>query len=841
MRVWKLAETLGIASKTLLEIARANGVEIPNHLCSLEPEAEAKLRELVQPQAEAQVTPQAEPTSQPDETRQAGEKPPQNAVVVPPPDLSPEKNETPTPAEEGKAPIEIKPQPPEEATSEIIEPAVPVGEIAGKIPGEQHLAIKQEIIEIKPEVEVATIAATAHGTLQREKEAPKEERQQQVKAYYKKDYEKKQGKNTPQVTSFPRKAEATTWKNRTVTGGRKSYQDRRPLPQDKIPKYPKNRQLQKEVVPARKIDVKVPISVKELSQTIGVRATDIVEKLLKHFKVMANLNQSLDETMVEWIALEFGKDVQINKGENIEETILKELEKEDSPAELVSRAPVVTFMGHVDHGKTSLLDKIRKTNVALQEAGGITQHIGAYKIKTDKQEVVFLDTPGHEAFTAMRARGANVTDIVVLVVAADDGVMPQTVEAINHAKAAEVPIVVALNKIDKATAKPEAVMQQLCQHQLIPEKWQGDTGCIEVSALTGQGVPELLEYLGLMAEMLELKGNPKRKASGVVLESKVVEGKGVVSTLLVQNGILRCGDIVLSGTSDGRIRDMLDDAGNKIQAAGPATPVEVSGLSELPDAGERFYVLDKLPMARAIAEERKAKLREKSLQKGARKISLAEIMQQIQQGDIQELRIVLKTDVHGSLEALTPKLMEIGNAEIKLKILHAAVGGINEGDIQLAIASRGVIVGFNVTASRMAREMAEEKGIEIRYYNVIYHLLEDVKKIMSGLLMPEDREEITGHASIRKVIRTSKAGNVAGCFVTDGHIDRTSKIRIARNGVILNKEKSLVITSLRRFKEDVGKVKAGFECGIKLDGFEDIKEGDEFEAFKIIQVEKTLA
>jgi translation initiation factor IF-2 len=590
----------------------------------------------------------------------------------------------------------------------------------------------------------------------------------------------------------------------------------------------------------RKIEVSVPISVKDLSQAIGVRTNLILQKISESSKNRVTLNESLDETMVEWLGLEFGKDLQAKKGENIEEAILKEIQKEDKPQDLKPRAPVVTFMGHVNHGKTSLLDRIRQTDIAAHEAGGITQHIGAHKVKTEKHEIVFLDTPGHEAFTLMRSRGAHLTDIVVLVVAADDGVMPQTREAISHARAANVPIVVALNKIDKQTARPEVVIQQLMKENLIPEKWGGETGFFDVSALTGQGIPELLEYLGLMGEILELKANPKRKAMGVVIEAKIMEGKGVVSTLLVQNGTLRRGDNILCGTSCGRVRDITDHLGKNIHEAGPSTPGEISGLADLPEAGDKFYVVDDPGLARTIAEGRKKNLRDKQLAKGVRKITIEDIMKQIQKAETPELRIILKTDVHGSLEAIAPKLESFSAAKVKLKLLHAAVGGINERDIQLSDASQAIVLGFNVTANKMAREMAETKKIQIRYYSIIYQMFEDVRNIMQGLLVPESKEETTGHATIRKVITLSKAGKVAGCYITDGVIERSSHIRISRNGVVLNKERPLAIASLKHFKEDVGKVKEGFECGIRLDGFDDLKEGDELEAFKTVSVAQKL-
>lgn len=453
---------------------------------------------------------------------------------------------------------------------------------------------------------------------------------------------------------------------------------------------------------------------------------------------------------------------------------------------------------------------------------------------------MFLDTPGHEAFTSMRARGANLTDIVVLVVAADDGVMPQTVEAINHAKAAGVPIIVAMNKIDKEGAKPEATMQQLTKYNLIPDEWGGDTVFVKVSAISGEGIDELLEYLVLVAEMQVLQANPKRKASGTVLEGKVKDGKGSVATLLVQNGTLKRGDFVLCGGAYGRVRDIIDHKGKIIKQAGPSTPIEISGLSDLPEAGDKFYVVNNLSQAKSIAEDRKKDTHDKHLERGSKKLSIHELMKQIQEGEAKELNIILKADVQGSLEALTHKLAEISHEEVKVRILHAAAGGINETDIQLADVSQALVIGFNVIPSKAARDLADEKGVDVHRYSIIYHLLDSIKDIMTGMLDPEIQEKITGHITVRKVIRISRLGNIAGCYVTDGTVGRHAKIRVSRNGIVLNKEKALDLLSLKHHKEDVAKVKQGFECGIRLHGFDDFKEGDELEAFEMIEIKRKL-
>ena len=592
-------------------------------------------------------------------------------------------------------------------------------------------------------------------------------------------------------------------------------------------------------VPPKDVEVQVPILLKELSQLTGIQTKQIIDKISKCFDMEVDANSSLNENIIETLALEFDRNFIIKKEENEEDLLLKDLLFEDKAEDLSPRAPVVTFMGHVDHGKTSLLDRIKKTDIAAQEAGGITQHIGASKIEVNNQSIVFLDTPGHEAFTAMRARGANVTDIVVLVVAADDGVMPQTIEAINHAKAAKVPIIVAINKIDRPNARIENVYNGLARQELLPDKWGGDTLCVEVSAMTGQGIPELMEDILLVAEMQELKANPKRPAYGTVLEARVVEGRGDVATLLVQNGTLKQGDTILCGENYGRVRELNNYLGKKLKEAGPATPVEVCGLSGLPSAGDKFFVLRSLSQARGIAESRKQRSRETTLNT-QRRPSIEDIMSQIQKGQTKELRIVLKTDVQGTLEAIAAKIATLSHEEITVKLLHAGVGAVTEGDVQLANASQAIIVAFDVTEGKIARDMAEEKGVEIRKYNIIYTLLEDLHSIMTGMLDPTKTEEVIGHVTIRKVIHISKIGNVAGCYVQDGYIERTSKIRIYRNGIILNKDKPIELDSLKRFKEDAAKVKSGFECGIKFKDFEDIKENDEIEAYKIVMVERTL-
>ncbi len=575
----------------------------------------------------------------------------------------------------------------------------------------------------------------------------------------------------------------------------------------------------------RVIKIEEAISVSDLSQRLGVKASEIIKKLMG-LGIMATLNQFIDSDAAGLVAQDYGYEV-----ENValEEETLIETELEGKELELRPRAPVVTVMGHVDHGKTSLLDAIRRTNVAGGEAGGITQHIGAYHVYLEKGDITFLDTPGHEAFTAMRARGAKVTDIVVLVVAADDGVMPQTVEAINHAKAAEVPIIVAINKIDLPQAQPDRVKQQLSDYGLIPEEWGGDTIYVEVSAKKGLHIKELLEMILLQAEMLELKAAEDMPARGVIIESRLDKGRGPVATVLVQNGMLRVGSAFVAGVHHGRIRAMIDDRGKRIEEAGPSMPVEILGISGLPEAGDTLIVVKDEATAKQIALIRERKQAEKERAKTS-KISLSELYDKISKGEVKELNVIIKADVHGSIEAVKEALSKLSTDRVAIKVIHSAVGGVNEGDIMLASASNAIIIGFNVRADSKAAQLAETEKVDIRIYNIIYDLVDDVKKAMEGLLEPVIREEVLGKAEVREVFRIPKVGNIAGCYVTDGKILRGAKARLIRDNIVIYDGK---IGSLKRFKEDVKEVQTGYECGIGIEGYNDIKVGDVLEAYEL--------
>jgi translation initiation factor IF-2 len=597
---------------------------------------------------------------------------------------------------------------------------------------------------------------------------------------------------------------------------------RRPTAKKPVPSRPKTN--------VKSVQIPERITVKEFAQAIEVSASEVIKKLIA-LGVMASINQEIDADTATLVGAEFGVTVEAAP---TDEEALVIMEIEDRPESLKPRWPVVTIMGHVDHGKTSLLDAIRETNVIASEAGGITQHIGAYQVDVQGKKVTFLDTPGHEAFTAMRARGAQVTDIAVLVVAADDGVMPQTVEAINHGKAAEVPIIVAINKIDKPVANPDRVKQELTQYGLVPEEWGGDTICVEVSALKKIGLDDLLEMILLVAEMRDLKANPNRPAKGTVIEAKLDKGRGPVATVLVQNGTLHQGDTIIAGDVSGKIRVLVNDKGKNVAQAGPSEPVEVVGFADLPEAGDIFYVTDE-KTARQLAEKRQQFRREKELKKDQR-FKLEDLFVRIKEGEIRELNIVLKADVQGSIEAIQNSLERLSNEEVRVRVIHGGVGAISESDVMLASASGAVIVGFNVRPDPIAKRLAEREEVDLRLYRIIYNIIDDVKKAMEGMLEPEFREVVLGRAEVRATFRVPKAGTVAGSYVTEGKITRNSEARIIRDNVVIYEGK---IESLRRFKDDVREVVSGFECGIGLERFNDIKEGDIIECFTNEEIKKT--
>ncbi|HUG77473.1 MAG TPA: translation initiation factor IF-2 [Burkholderiales bacterium] len=583
----------------------------------------------------------------------------------------------------------------------------------------------------------------------------------------------------------------------------------------------------------REVAIAETITVGELAHRMSVKAAEVIKVLMK-LGSMATINQVLDQETAMIVVEEMGHKAKPAKLDDPEAYLAQ---SDHLPAaDLRTRPPVVTVMGHVDHGKTSLLDYIRRTKVAAGEAGGITQHIGAYHVETPRGVITFLDTPGHEAFTAMRARGAKVTDLVVLVVAADDGVMPQTIEAINHAKAAEVPLVVAINKIDKHEANTEKVKQELLGHGVVPEEYGGDSPFAPVSAKTGQGVDALLEQILLQAEVLELKAATNAPARGVVIEARLDKGRGPVATLLVQSGTLHRGDIVLTGAVHGRVRAMLDESGKPVASAGPSIPVEIQGLSEVPMAGEEVVVLTDERKAREIALFRQGKFRDVKLAK-QQAAKLENVFEQMGEGEKKVLTLVIKADVQGSQEALVHALTRLATSEVKVSVVHAGVGAITESDVNLAMASRAVIIGFNTRADATARKLIESAGIQVRYYNIIYEAVDDVKAALSGMLAPERKESVIGVVEVRQVFRISKIGTVAGCYVLEGSVRRGAQVRVLRDNVVIHTGE---IDSLKRFKDDVREVKAGFECGMSLKSFSDLKEGDQFEVFEVLEVARSL-
>jgi len=609
-------------------------------------------------------------------------------------------------------------------------------------------------------------------------------------------------------------------KGKGKAGNKKNNQQKQ-VTQNPAPK--KEKELPK------KITYTDSLTVGELAKKLHREPSEIIKKLFM-LGVMATINQDLDKDAIELIASEYG--VEVEEKVSLDVSDLEAFITEDSPEELTERPPVVTIMGHVDHGKTTLLDSIRHSKVTQGEAGGITQHIGAYQIESDGKKITFLDTPGHAAFTTMRARGAKVTDLTILVVAADDGVMPQTVEAINHAKAAEVPIIVAVNKIDKPTANPDRVMQELTEHGLIAEDWGGDTIFVPISALTGEGIDQLLEMVLLVSEMEELKANPNRNAYGTVIEAKLDKGRGSVATLLVQNGTLKVGDPIVVGNTFGRVRAMVNDLGRRVKEAGPSTPVEITGLHEVPQAGDRFVVFDDEKTARQVGEARAQKALQETRNETAR-VSLDKLFEQMKQGDIKELNIIVKADVQGTVEALTASLQKIDVEGVKVNIIHNGVGAITESDIILATASNAIIIGFNVRPTPNAKSMAEQENVDIRLHRIIYKAIEEIEQAMKGLLDPEYEEKVIGQVEVRQTFKVSKVGTIAGSYVTDGKITRDSSVRLIRDGIVIFEGE---IDTLKRYKDDVKEVAQGYECGITIKNFNDIKEGDIIEAYIMEEV-----
>lgn len=643
------------------------------------------------------------------------------------------------------------------------------------------------------------------------------------------DKEKQQSKNN----SKPTKKKEQNNKGKQQNKNNKTNKNQK---NNKNKKNNKNNKPQNEVAETKEMPSKITyqegITVGELAEKLNVESAGIIKKLFL-LGIMANINQSLDEETLELIADDYG--VEIEKEVVVDEedlSIYFDDETDDSDA--IERPAVVTIMGHVDHGKTTLLDSIRNTKVTEGEAGGITQHIGAYQIENSGKKITFLDTPGHAAFTTMRARGAQVTDITILVVAADDGVMPQTIEAINHAKEAEVPTIVAVNKIDKPTANPDRVMQELTEYGLIPEDWGGDTIFVPLSALSGDGIDDLLEMIGLVAEVQELKANPNKQAVGTVIEAELDKSRGPAASLLVQNGTLNVGDSIVVGNTYGRIRAMVNDLGKRIKSAGPSTPVEITGINDVPLAGDRFVVFGDEKQARRIGEARHEASVIQQRQE-SKNVSLDNLFEQMKQGEMKDLNVIIKGDVQGSVEALAASLMKIDVEGVNVRIIHTAVGAINESDVTLANASNGIIIGFNVRPDAGAKRAAEAENVDMRLHRVIYNVIEEIESAMKGLLDPEFEEQVIGQAEVRQTFKVSKVGTIAGSYVTEGKITRNAGVRVIRDGIVLFEGE---LDTLKRFKDDAKEVAQGYECGITIEKYNDLKEGDIIEAFEMVEIQR---
>ena len=782
----KLAEQMAILEQLKAAAAAQNG-EKPAEPKKAEKKEEQAKPEPKKAEVKAEVkTEAAKPAEKKAEEKPAADKKTEQAAK--PAEKKPEEKKQPEPKKEEKKAEEKKP---EEKKHGVSDPKPFVSQKKDKKPGEAPKRGPAEIRHID--------TRTSNVNIDK----------------YNEKYERIAPANTMR-DNFSRKQKIK----------QKSQDYRRPQGAKRETEADKMRRLQLERIKKTPITVTVgdEITVGELAAALKKTAAEVIKVLLK-LGMMATVNQVIDYDTAEIVVTEMGAKIEKQVVVTIEERIMDDTE--DNAENLKPRSPVVVVMGHVDHGKTSLLDAIRHTAVTDTEAGGITQHIGAYRVNCNGQDITFLDTPGHAAFTSMRKRGAMATDIAVLVVAADDGIMPQTIEAINHAKAADVQIIVAINKMDKPEANPDRVLQQLTEHGLVPEKWGGDVICVPVSAKTHEGIDSLLENILLVAEVMELKANPDRKAKGIVIEARLDKGRGPVASLLVQNGTLKSGDIIVAGTAVGRVRVMTNENGKELKEAGPSVPVEITGLAETPNAGDIFDAVTDERLARELVEQRKQKAKEE-LFNAKQRVTLDNLFDQLSEGDLKELNIIVKADVQGSVEAVRDSLEKLSNDEVKVRVIHGGVGAINESDVMLAQTSGAIIVGFNVRPDGVAKTAAERDGVDMRMYRVIYDCIEEIKAAMKGMLAPKFRENQLGTAEVRNVYKISNVGTVAGCYITNGKVTRACQIRVVRDGIVICEDK---IASLRRFKDDVKEVAQGYECGIGLEKFADIKEGDVFEAF----------
>jgi translation initiation factor IF-2 len=863
LRVYELAKDLNVQPKDLVAKIRAMGIEVANHMSHLEPTDVDRVRRAVERErlenleevrlndtvirrrskSAVSGTPIVPAASAPAPAPAPRPAPPVSRTEEPaPPVAAKAEPASPPPAREPAAPAVAPRSEPRPATPAAAAPAAPAAappsETPAPAPRSAPPAANAEVplaarpVKTIPQPVVTGSAATGAfiqlpGTQPRgETPAPRFEIKDR-------DEELRRLGRAPLLTRAPAGARNQFGRPGFGPGGQRPGG----VPKKRVAAAGKKLKQTQITTPAehkRVIRMSDTIAVSELAKKMAVQGREIIKKLWALGMMEANINKDVNLETATLVAMEFG--FQIESTAFREDELLTADEAPENPEDLVTRAPVVTIMGHVDHGKTSLLDAIRKANVAGGEAGGITQHIGAYKVTGERGDVVFLDTPGHEAFTAMRARGAQMTDIVVLVVAADDGPMPQTIEAINHAKEAKVPIVVAVNKIDKQGANPDMMRTKLSEFDLVPEEWGGTTIYVNVSAKTKQGVDKLLEMLALQAEILELRANPNKAAKGHVVEARLDRARGAISTILVEEGTLRVGDLLVAGEYTGKIRAMLGDKGQSLTEAGPSTPAEVLGLDGIPDAGEVFNVVTDEKAAKALAEHRHDARRKKELA-GSSRVSLENILDKIKSGEVKEVKIVLKADVQGSIEAVANALTRLSTESVGVNVISTGVGGITESDVSLAKASAAVVIGFNVRPAGKAQQLSEQEGVDIKLYQVIYDAIDDVKKAMVGMLAPITREKVMGKAEVRQVFNIPKAGTIAGSFITEGKITRKAQLRLVRDSVVIYTGK---VGSLRRFKDDVSDVAQGYECGLSIEGYGDLKEGDVIEAFEIETVAPTL-
>lgn len=853
LRVHELARDLNMTNKVLLAKLNDMDISVKSHMSSLDDDAIAKVKaSLFGTKKETVEETRVKPTvirrrrkkAQID-TPETPEAQPEEAAPTAEAEMPAEK--TGKPVDEEPAAVEAEAEEPEK----VKEPVV-----AKKPAAKKAAKPKKKVIKKEPSAKIIKLPVRpVEKPVKKKKAQPKKPAAKVEKlSARKKAFAVQPPPEAEPITAGPRKKKRKkkteepdadrkflkkkiSFRRKAVIEGEDLYsQGYRPRKQRKLAKGRKTASGQKTQITVakaikRRIKIDEAIVLADLAKRMGIKSNEIIKTMMA-MGSMATVNQTIDFDTATLIASEF--DYEVERASFEEETILKQ--ETDDPEKLAPRPPVVTIMGHVDHGKTSLLDVIRKSRISEMEAGGITQHIGAYHVTTDKGQIAFLDTPGHEAFTAMRARGAQVTDIVVLVVAADDGVMPQTIEAINHAKAAEVPIIVAINKIDKQNAEPDKVRRELAEIGLTPEDWGGETIYVNVSAKQAQGIDELLEMILLQAEVLELKANPDKLATGHVVEAKIDPGRGAVATILVREGTLRAGDPVVCGLYHGKIRAMLDDRGSQVESAGPSIPVEIGGLSGVPMAGDEFLALKDEKNAKQVSEHRQQKQRSKELAQSNR-MSLDKLFERMQEGEVKDLNLIIKADVHGSIEALNDSLTKLSNDEVNVNVVHSATGTIAESDVSLATVSNAIIIGFNVRPSPKVQSLANDENVDMRFYNVIYDVIKDVKNAMAGMMASTFEQRILGSADVREVFQIPKVGNIAGCYVTNGKIERGQNLRLLREGVVVYDGKN---SSLRRFKDDVKEVQAGYECGIGIENFNDIKVGDVIECYYLEEIRPEL-